>query len=151
MIIPNLDLAVVSAEIFRTLKPGGIFSCSEYLLTPDMDFEDAKHVELHEWFLPTLAATQSNYPSEVTDALKKAGFEIVLSAPSEAPAWPLTDQKTDLFLAMRAVVRGLVRIGLVPHYADILISNLLRGGVAWADAEKAKLADLNWRIIARKP
>ena len=31
------------------------------------------------------------------------------------------------------------------------MDNLLKGGQAWAEAEKAKLADLNWQIIAEKP
>ena len=61
--------------------------------------------KLHKLFLPTLAATQSRYPAEVVSALTKAGFSVVESAPSKAPAWPLTDQKTDLFLAMRRVVQ----------------------------------------------
>ena len=33
----------------------------------------------------------------------------------------------------------------------MLVDNLLKGGQAWAEAEKAKLADLNWQINVRKP
>ena len=40
---------------------------------------------------------------------------------------------------MRTLVRAGVRVGLVGEWFDRLISNLLLGGVAWADAEKAKL------------
>ena len=108
-------------------------------------------MELHRLFLPTLAATQSNYPADVVAALERAGFETILSAPSVAPAWPLTDQKTDLFLTMRAMIVALNRVGLLPDWCETLVSNLLLGGVAWADAEKAKLADLNWQIFVRKP
>ena len=28
---------------------------------------------------------------------------------------------------------------------------LQAGGLAWNEAEKAKIADLNWRIVAEKP
>jgi sterol 24-C-methyltransferase len=133
------------------LKPGARFSCSEYLLTPHFDWTNARHVELHKLFLPTLAATQSNYPAHVTDALERAGFKLILSAPSVAPAWPLTDQKTDLFLWMRSLIQGLVKVGLLQPWAEVLVNNLLLGGQAWADAEKAKLADLNWQIIVEKP
>ena len=42
-------------------------------------------------------------------------------------------------------------IGLLPKWVESLISNLLLGGMAWAEAEKAKIADLNWRIIVQKP
>ena len=107
--------------------------------------------ELHKLFLPTLAATQSNYPAHVTEALERVGFKLILSAPSVAPAWPLTDQKTDLFLWMRSLIRGLVKVGLLQPWAEVLVNNLLLGGQAWAEAEKAKLADLNWQIIVEKP
>ena len=63
----------MAAEIFRVLKPGARFSCSEYLLTPDFNHADAHHVALHKLFLPTLAATQSNYPADVVTALERAG------------------------------------------------------------------------------
>lgn len=141
----------VAQELFRVLKPGAIYGCGEYLLTPHFDKSDPRHMELHKLFLPTLAATQSNYPAEVTDALERAGFKILLSAPSLAPAWPLTDQKTDLFLVMRRMIVWLNQAGVLPDWTETLVSNLLLGGVAWADAEKAKLADLNWQIFAQKP
>ena len=46
---------------------------------------------------------------------------------------------------------GLARVGLVPGWALTIIDNFLKGGQAWAWAEKAKIADLNWRIVAEKP
>ena len=141
----------VARELFRVLKPGSKYSCSEYLLTPHFDQHDPEHMRLHALFLPTLAATQSNYPADVTAALERAGFEVLLSAPSSAPAWPLTDQKTDLFLTMRSIVVGLNKLGVVPAYVLVIIDNFLQGGQAWAAAEKMKIADLNWRIIAQKP
>jgi len=138
-------------ELFRVLKPGGRYSCGEYLLSPQFDRNDKEHMALHRLFLPTLAATQSNYPEEVTSALQRAGFDIIQSAPSIAPAWPLTDQKTDLFHGMRFVVNCAVKVGFLPEWIIDLIDNLLKGGIAWADAEKMKIADLNWRIVAQKP
>merc|ERR1712096_338551 len=108
-------------------------------------------MQLHKLFLPTVAATQSNYPADVVAALERAGFTTLLSSPSLAPAWPLTDQKTDLFLMMRQMIVWFNRIGLLPDWTETLVSNLLLGGVAWADAEKAKIADLNWQIFVQKP
>ena len=49
----------------------------------------------------------------------------------------------------KVVVR---RVDVEPiRRTETLVSNLLLGGVAWADAEKAKLADLNWQIFVQKP
>jgi sterol 24-C-methyltransferase len=145
------QLDAVSAEIFRVLKPGAIYGCGEYLLTPDFDTSNKHHMDLHKLFMPTLAATQSNYPADVTAALERAGFKVVLSAPSVAPTWPLTDAKTDLFLLFRSVVVKLNNFGILPDWTETLVSNLLLGGQAWAEAEKAKIADLNWQIFVQKP
>ena len=145
------ELDGVAKELFRVLKPGARYVGSEYLLTPNFDRRNPRHLELHRLFLPTLAATQSNTPADVEGALLRAGFEVLRSAPSDAPAWPLTDQKTDLFQNMRTVARGAHWLGLAPEWVEQLLSNFLKGGEAWAEAEKAKLADLNWQLVARKP
>ena len=140
-----------AAEMFRVLKPGARYSCSEYLLTPHFDWDDEEHVALHRLFLPTLAATQSMYPADVCAALERAGFVVHLSAPSKSEAWPLCEEKRDLILGARKVIRGLEAIRLMPPWVEESLDLLQTGGEAWTDAEKAKIADLNWRIVAEKP
>ncbi len=137
-------------EMARVLKPGARYACSEYLLTPFFDWDDPEHVALHRLFLPTLAATQSMYPADVCAALERAGFRIVLSAPSKSEAWPLAEQKRDLILHGRKVIRLLERVGVVPAWVEESLELLQRGGQAWTEAERAKIADLNWRIVAEK-
>ena len=104
----------------------------------------------HKSYLPTLAATQSKYPADVCAALERAGFTILISAPSRGPAWPLGEQKRDMILMGRKVVRGLETIHMMPPWVEELLDLLQTGGQAWTDAEKAKIADLNWRIVAEK-
>ncbi|MCA9529593.1 MAG: methyltransferase domain-containing protein [Myxococcales bacterium] len=142
------DLAV---EMFRVLKPGGRYACSEYLLTPHFDWDDPEHVRLHRSYLPTLAATQSMYPADVCAALERAGFEVLVSAPSRAPAWPICEQKRDLILHGRRVIRALEAARIAPPWVEESLELLQSGGEAWTLAEKAKIADLNWRIVAEKP
>lgn len=144
------ELAAHAAEMFRVLKPGARYSCSEYLLTPFFDWNNPEHVGLHRLFLPTLAATHSMYPADVCAALEQVGFKIVLSAPSKSEAWPLCEQKRDLILAVRRVVRALEAVRLMPPWVEESLDLLQTGGQAWTDAEKAKIADLNWRIVAEK-
>jgi sterol 24-C-methyltransferase len=144
------ELDAHAEEMYRVLKPGARYACSEYLLTPHFDWEDAEHVALHKLFLPTLAATQSMYPADVCAALERAGFKIILSAPSKGPAWPICEQKRDLILAGRKVIRGLEAVGLLKPWVEESLDLLQRGGEAWTEAEKAKIADLNWRIVAEK-
>jgi sterol 24-C-methyltransferase len=145
------ELARHAGEMFRVLKPGARYACSEYLLTPHFDWGDVEHVGLHKLFLPTLAATQSMYPADVCDALQGAGFHVCLSAPSKRPAWPICEEKRDLILGGRKVVRGLEAVRLLPTWIEESLDLLQSGGEAWTAAEKAKIADLNWRIVAEKP
>ena len=140
-----------AVEMFRVLKPGGRYACSEYLLTPHFDWDDPEHVRLHRSYLPTLAATQSMYPADVCAALERAGFEVLVSAPSRAPAWPICEQKRDLILHGRRVIRALEAARIAPPWVEESLELLQSGGEAWTLAEKAKIADLNWRIVAEKP
>ena len=140
-----------AAEMFRVLKPGARYACSEYLLTPHFDWDDDEHVALHRKYLPTLAATHSMYPADVCAALERAGFEVLLSAPSRSAAWPIAEQKRDLILLGRKVVRALERLRILAPWVEESLALLQEGGEAWTSAEKAKIADLNWRIVARRP
>ena len=146
---PELDAH--AQEMFRVLKPGARYACSEYLLTPHFDWNNEEHASLHRLFLPTLAATHSMYPADVCAALEGAGFTVLVSAPSKGEAWPICEQKRDLILTARRAVRALEAIRLMPPWVEETLALLQTGGQAWTDAEKAKIADLNWRIVAEKP
>ena len=145
------ELDSCAQEMFRVLKPGSRYACSEYLLSPYFDWTSEEHANLHKKYLPTLAATQSMYPADVCKALERAGFKILLSAPSKSPAWPICEQKRDLILRVRKVIRFFQRIKLIPAWVEESLDLLQTGGQSWTDAEKAKIADLNWRIVAEKP
>jgi sterol 24-C-methyltransferase len=82
--------------------------------------------------------------------LEVAGFEILVSGPSKSEAWPLCEQKRDLIQMARSVVRGLEAIRVLPAWVEESLDLLQKGGQAWTDAERAKIPDLNWRIVAQK-
>ena len=145
------ELDAHAQEMYRVLKPGARYACSEYLLTPSFDWDNIEHTTLHKSYLPTLAATQSMYPADVCEALQRAGFEVLLSAPSKKPAWPLCEQKRDLILNARKVIRALEKVRLMPSWVEESLHLLQAGGEAWTTAEKSGIADLNWRIVAEKP
>jgi sterol 24-C-methyltransferase len=65
-------------------------------------------------------------------------------------AWPLCEQKRNLIYMGRRVVRALEAIRVLPPWVEESLDLLQTGGQAWTDAEKAKIADLNWRIVAEK-
>ena len=144
------ELNAHACEMYRVLKPGARYSCSEYLLTPHFDWNNEEHVALQKSYLPTLAATQSMYPADVCAALVQAGFNIIMSAPSKAPAWPICEQKRDLILLTRKLIRVLQTMRILPPWIEESLDLLQTGGESWTEAEKRKIADLNWRIVAQK-
>ncbi|MDG2061750.1 MAG: class I SAM-dependent methyltransferase [SAR86 cluster bacterium] len=145
------ELDDFAREMYRVLKPGSRYACSEYLLSPYFDWNNQEHVALHKTYLPTLAATQSMYPADVCAALERVGFKILTSAPSKKPAWPICEQKRNLIFGIRKVIRLLEKFRILPPWVEESLELLQTGGQAWTDAEKAKIADLNWRIVAEKP
>jgi sterol 24-C-methyltransferase len=145
------ELDAHAREMFRVLKPGARYACSEYLLTPEFDWQNPDHVSLHTSYLPTLACTHSMYPSDVCAALVRAGFVIRRSAPSKSVAWPICEQKRDLIHRVQQFVRMCTTVRLLPPRVEEILSLLQEGGQSWTDAEKAKIADMNWRIVAEKP
>jgi sterol 24-C-methyltransferase len=137
--------------MFRVLKPGTRYACSEYTLSPYFDWDNEEHASLHKTYMPTLAATQSMYPADICAALERAGFKIILSAPSRSEAWPICEQKRDLIKFVRMFIRGLEKIKVMPLWVEQALDLWQSGGEAWTSAEKMKIADLNWRIVAEKP
>ncbi len=56
-----------------------------------------------------------------------------------------------LFSTIRCVVvRGLEKVRVAPAWIEESLELLQTGGEAWNQAERAKIADLNWRIVAEK-
>ena len=145
------ELDAHAREMYRVLIPGARYACSEYLLTSHFDWNNQEHVALQKSYLPTLAATQSMYPADVCGALERAGFHLILSAPSKSVAWPICEQKRDLILLARKAIRALEKIRIMPPWVEESLNLLQTGGESWTEAEKAKIADLNWRIVAEKP
>ena len=65
------------SEVYRCLKPGGLFANYEWIVTDHYDAKNAEHKRIKEGIevgngLPTLATAE-----EVVEAARKAGFEVV--------------------------------------------------------------------------
>ena len=48
------------------------------------------------------------------------------------------------------MVKALAAVHIAPEWATESLDLLQKGGKAWNEAERAKIADLNWRIVAKK-
>ena len=116
------DKRGVFSEVFRVLKPGGMFAGFEWCLMDRFDPENPEHRRLKSGIeigncLPELATTR-----EVIDALAQVGFEVVEARDSGADSDPETPwyrplQGRDLSLTSlprtpvgRALTNGVTRI-----------------------------------------
>ena len=65
------------SEIFRVLKPGGIFASYEWCLTDEYDEKNPEHRAIRQDILLGNGLPTARTTHEVLDALKQAGFEIL--------------------------------------------------------------------------
>jgi len=65
------------SEIFRVLKPGGIFASYEWCLTDEYDEKNPEHRAIRQDILLGNGLPTARTTHEVLDALKRAGFEIL--------------------------------------------------------------------------
>lgn len=134
------DKTQAYSEIFRVLKPGGVFSGYEWCLTDLYDSSNSYHRELKKQIEKTNGLLDLPLMLEINNALINAGFEI-LEARDMAPTsdlktpWylPLTNQELGLrgFARSRLgrvvtnfTVRLFEQLRIVPHGATE-VSNML--------------------------
>ena len=161
------DKTAAFREIFRVLRPGACFTGYDWCLTEDFDPRNAEHLRIKKGIetgtgLPALALT-----SEVCDALRKAGFELLESrdlAPESHPEtpWYRALQGRDLSLTSiprtpvgRALTNLALRVGerlrLVPEGTTAVSTLLNEGADALVDGGKSGVFTAVFFFLARKP
>lgn len=71
------DKVASYAQIFKTLKPGGLFAGYEWCVTDAYDAKNPRHVALREGIEVGNGLPVIPHYNVVIDALKQAGFEVV--------------------------------------------------------------------------
>lgn len=122
------DLAGVYAQIFRALKPGGVFGVYEWLMTDGYDNDNPRHRQIR------LGIEQGNGISNMVrvrdglQAIRAAGFDLEqhenLADRDDARPWyyPL-----DGNLRMAQSVGDLVTIGRMTRLGRTVVHNLVGG------------------------
>jgi len=65
------------SEVFRILKPGGLFAGYDWIITDKCDLNNPEHVRIKKEIELGNGLPDLQRPEEILDALKKAGFEIL--------------------------------------------------------------------------
>lgn len=161
------DKTAVFQEVFRVLRPGGGFAGYDWCLTDSFDPLNADHMRIKNDImkgngLPDIART-----SEISSALRDAGFELVeardlaLESDPETP-WYRPLQGRDLSLTSlprtpigRALTNLALGVGeklrLVPEGAQEISSALNAGADALVDGGTSGVFTPMFYYLARKP
>lgn len=154
-------------EVLRILRPGSCFTGYEWCLTDTFDPENAEHLRIKKVIergngLPDIAST-----SEVCDALRMAGFEVLDArdlAPESHPEtpWYRALQGRDLSLASvprtplgRALTNLILRVGeklrVFPEGTRMVSTLLNRGADALVEGGETGIFTPMFFFLARKP
>jgi sterol 24-C-methyltransferase len=162
------DKAATFAQVFRCLKPGGLFASYEWIVTDKYDPANRQHKRIKEGIevgngLPTLATAE-----EVIAAVKKAGFEVVdfydanagVHSPHQVPWYDtLTGKMTLGGFRMtwlgRAVTHALVTVletlRIAPKGTAKISAILNATAVDLVDGGKLEIFTPSFFFLARKP
>jgi len=167
------SLEGVYSQIFRVLKPGGVFGVYEWLMTDDYDENNPRHREICHGIEVGDGISQMVRISEGLRAIKAAGFELefhedLAQRPDEIPWWyPLAgDMKycrsvSDLFTVFRLTkfgrgavhkfVGALETIGIAPAGTQKTADTLAIAADSLVAGAKENLFTPMYMMIARKP
>lgn len=167
------SLEGVYSEIFKVLKPGGVFGVYEWLMTDQYDNENPHHREIRLGIEQGDGISNMVKISEAREAIRRAGFELEfhedLAERNDARPWyyPLdgdlrmANSLGDIVTIARMtrigrffvhnLVGGLERIGIAPRGTKKTADSLGLAADCLVAGGKEKLFTPMYLMIARKP
>jgi sterol 24-C-methyltransferase len=168
------SLEAVYSEIFRVLKPGGIFGVYEWVMTERYDNDNMEHRRLRIGIEQGNGIANMVKASEAVRAIRAAGFELLdhedlADRPDSSPwYWPLdagswrhAQTLGDLFYTFRmtyfgrsltrCVLTALETVRLAPPGMCKMSDSLAEAADALATGGKLKIFTPMYMMIGRKP
>jgi len=136
-------------EVFRVLKPGGVFVVNDVAaLDPyDRNNEHQRTLIQHTRELTVFGGFWHYKYWE--DSYRRAGFD--LSTSVGRPAVEMIKKEVALFGKYERAFRFLARIHVIPRKTDALMQRLNQNSQSYIQAEEEGLLTLNWYCVGRKP
>ena len=147
------DAVKVLSEVNRVLKPGARLSFLDWVLLPGYDPGSAEHLDLVKRACGLLGAVASPTVQDITQAMEKAGFQIVLS---ENPS--INGQQNQFFSAedkyfqwLRRALKIGVKARVFPQYFSPLIDRLMLNADALIELDQMGIGTTAYHIVCEKP
>ena len=149
----TVDPVKLFKEMYRVLKPGAKLSFLDYVQLPAFNISNPDHQEFLRKVKPVLGAVWTPKPSDFTEPLKKAGFQILSSEDASVGGhqYPLIEKADTFFVAARWLLSMLTKMHIIPSHFLTLFERLTKHGEAFVEADKMGLFTTSWQIIAQKP
>jgi len=161
------DMAAAFREVFRVLRPGAGFAGSDFCLTEVFSPRNAEHLRIKKRIMKGNGIPDIALTSEICDALRTAGFELLEArdlAPESHPDTPWYRALQGRDLSFRSVPRTPIgraltnlalrageRFRLVPEGTRAVSTLLNRGADAMVEGGKSGLFTPVFFFLARKP
>ena len=146
------DLNKLFSELHRIMKPKGKISLLEWVRLPAYDPENPHHVELMKKVKPLIGAIGTPSPTEYEDALRDAGFKVLVSHdPSvNQTQEPLINQASYYFNKIFPFISFLVMIKVLPMHFVTLFNKLSQDVEALCEADRLGLVTMCYQLVAEK-
>ena len=143
------DLDHTFSEIYRVLKPGGMFGFNDVAALDNYDGENPSHRLLIQHTRELTAFGGFWHYKFWEDAFRKPGFELLIS--EEQGAVENIKKEVSLYSKYQAVFSFLSTIKILPRKIFLLIQRMHANAESYIRAEEQGLIDLNWYAIMKKP
>ena len=147
------DLGAVCRELARVLKPGARISALDWVLLPAYDEGNPVHIDLVARACGVLGAIASPSLQDLTNAVQKAGFRIVVSEiPSiDEQQHRMISAEDRYFHWLRRGVRFGAKARVLPGYFLPLVERLMQGADAFIELDRMRIGTTCYQIVGEKP
>jgi sterol 24-C-methyltransferase len=151
--ISNYDK--VFSEMYRVLKPGGIFFISDAVLLDNFCSKNKQHLKLMVYSRMVMGGAVFLHYKYFEKIAKRNGFKIISSKggnpPNLAPELPLLIKEHNHFDKIQKIIYFCTRCKIIPSHMYDLILRLRKGGNDLVEMEKQNLLTMDWEFYFMKP